>query len=288
MSHRVYLNASVLPRMPNGANGEWAAFWTDDGQELEAKNAPPLLWWCLFSTADLRRALTVDDEDVGSEGRDDLLEDVSEEESYPYLVTDQKAALDRLRRRREQVLALIGLDKAPIYDAFATLIAERFGPFILVRTSGLIDVADAEPWLARTLAELEALDQGAAPGREVSGMAQEVRRALPEHHIWLLSGAGAADIWPTADLDTAGAKRRSENQQRLRQLADDHVAPKPAAKPIRTRNARTESIQEWLGSFVAAAAGLGTYYSTSSWVAAVGAFLVAALAVGVGIGWLRR
>ncbi|WP_420140099.1 hypothetical protein [Sphingomonas sp.] len=288
MSHPVFLDASALSRMPNGADREWEAFWKDARQELEANNAPPLLWWCLFSSSDLRRARAIDDEDIGSEERDALLDDVGADQTYPYLVTDQGAALDRLRQRRATILSAIGPENASIYDGFTALIEQQFRPFLLVRTSGMIDVADAEPFFAATLAELDALDRGGAPGPRLEELVQEIRNAPLKDRIWLLSGTGDVDIWPTADLDPSRGQRRVENGQRFGQVDQDDVFRGAAPTPVRTRNKRIDSLVEWLGSFVAAAAGLGTYYFTLSWVAAVGAFLVAALAVGVGIGWLRR
>lgn len=90
MSHYVYLDACPLPRMPDGAVGEWRGFWTERPVELEAKNWPPLLWWCLFGEEDLRRARLIDNIDADDpEGeRAAPLEQMGEGAGamHPYLV----------------------------------------------------------------------------------------------------------------------------------------------------------------------------------------------------------
>jgi hypothetical protein len=119
MSHTVFLNASSRPRMPNGEAGEWASFWSDEKEELESNNGIPLLWWCLFNSNDIHKARLIDDGDVGSEERDELYDDIGDKEiTYPYVVTSQETGLERLARRRDAVLAAIGREHAPTYDAF--------------------------------------------------------------------------------------------------------------------------------------------------------------------------
>jgi len=112
MAHYVFLNASGWPRMPSGEANEWRKFWHDGGSELEAKNAIPLLWWCLFGEADVAHARIVDNFDVDDpdgEREDFKVESgYSEDTTYPYLVTSREQALVRLTRRRGPVLR--GLD----------------------------------------------------------------------------------------------------------------------------------------------------------------------------------
>lgn len=113
------------------------------GSELEAKNAIPLLWWCLFGEADIAHARIVDNFDVDDpdgERKDFKVESgYSEETTYPYLVTSREQALIRLTRRRGPVLRGISEKYAPIYDGFVALMERDFGPFILLRTAGLPD-----------------------------------------------------------------------------------------------------------------------------------------------------
>ncbi len=120
--------------MPDGAANEWQAFWKRRGPELESNATLPLLWCALFSPKDLKWARMVDDEDLDSEGREELLS--FGQSVYPYLVTSVEDALTLLTARRASLLKLLGARYEPIIDAFASLISARFSPFVLLRTSG--------------------------------------------------------------------------------------------------------------------------------------------------------
>ena len=275
MSHPVYLDASPLPRMPDGAAGEWRAFRAARPVELEAKNGPALLWWCLFGEADLRRARLLDDLDAGDpEGEREAFaaeEPEAAASDYPYLVTAQEAALERMARRRDAVLAGIGPRHAAAYDAFAALIGRAFGPFILLRTSGLPDPSGQEPWLRRTLAELDALGD-APPGPAVGALFGDFRRWEEQDPLWLLGGAGHPDLWPTPALRAACPGRARP----VRGAAKD--APRVPGRPA-------GALLEWMATILAALAAAGTYLGTGSFLAAGAVLVLCAAFAGW---WLTR
>ncbi|MBP0491865.1 hypothetical protein [Roseomonas indoligenes] len=276
MSHYVYLDASSLPGMPDGTAREWQAFLAGQRPELEAKNWPPLLWWCLFGEEDLRWARLIDDIDADGPGgeREAFREEMgdSAEVPYPYFVTAQARALDRLARRREIVLAGVGQRYAGLYDAFAGLVARRFGPFILLRTSGLPDVTEAEPALRAVAAEMDALDRKPprGPGPGLEGLFADVRRWGASDPVWLLSGAGAPGLWPMPELAAAYPPRRAARR-----------APAEARSPPVTRpRGRGAAVAEWGAALAVAGAGLGTYAGTGSILAGIAAFLGCAAVAG--------
>jgi hypothetical protein len=283
MSHTVFLNASSRPRMPNGEAGEWASFWSDEKEELESKNGIPLLWWCLFNSNDIHKARLIDDGDIGSEDRDELYDDIGDKEiTYPYLVTSQEKGLERLGRRREAVLAAIGRERAPMYDAFMDLIKRDFGPFILVRTSGLPDAPDAEPWLSGVVSEMDRLDLESSPGPELTGMAEELRRAPAVNAVWILGGTGRTDVWPTPELAPASKRKRVDDREW------EGMEQTSTSRPARKRNRRVESLVEWLAAIVVGGSGLGAYFWTSSIIAAIAAFAVSSIIMGWAISRARR
>ncbi|MGY4398451.1 hypothetical protein ACVWZA_003659 [Sphingomonas sp. UYAg733] len=173
--------------MPDGASGEWKTFWEAPGLELESKNGIPLLWWCLFSQGDIAHARLIDDFDAGdTEGeRESFVEDsgYSAETRYPYLITSVEAALTRLRERRSVMLEGIGDRYAPIYDEFMILIKDHFRPFVLVRTSGLPDIPEAEQWIRDTAIEMDHL--GHQPGPAVQSMITNFKRWSKNDPVWL-------------------------------------------------------------------------------------------------------
>jgi hypothetical protein len=245
--------------MPNGEAGEWASFWSDEKEELESKNGIPLLWWCLFNSSDIHKARLIDDGDVGSEERDELSDGIGDKEiTYPYVVTSQETGLEGLARRRDAVLAAIGREHAPTYDAFMDLIKRDFGPFILVRTSGLPDAPDAEPWLSGVLTEMDRLDQESSPGPELRGMAEQLRRA------------------------PASKRKRVDDREW------EAMEQPSASKPARKRNRRMESLVEWLAAIIVGGSYLGAYFWTSSIIAAIAAFAASSLIIGWAISRLRR
>ena len=275
MSHDVYLDAAALPRMPDGAAGEWRAFWAAGPAELEAKNGPALLWWCLFGEADLRHARRLDDLDAGDpEGEREAFEAEEPEAAasiYPYLVTAQARALERLARRREAVLAGIGARHAAAYDAFAALVGRAFGPFILLRTSGLPDPAGQEPWLRRMLAETDALGE-APPGPGLAALFADFRRWEAEDPLWLLGGAGPPDLWPTPALRAACPERARPGRGAV--PVTPRAWRRPAGKPL-----------EWLATILVAGAAAGTYLASGSALAAGAVLLPCA---GLAGWWLAR
>ncbi len=285
MSHRVYLDASPFRRMPNGEAGEWQVFRDHEGGELEAKNGAPLLWWCLFASKDLLRARLIDNEDLGSEGREDLLDSMGDSDlTYPYLVTSQEEALHRLHQRKEQTLAAIGQDHAPVYDAFVQLIDRHLKPFVLLQTSDLPDVEDIEPWLLQITGEMEAFDTGAPLGPALASMTEEIRRARPADALWMMSGSSFDGIWPPPEL----APRRSSTYDASDSDGLEASAQRRQEVSARSWSRRAESLVEWAGGIVAAACGLAAFFYLSSMLAGIIAFLAAALAIGLSLSRLQR
>ncbi|MFE7411729.1 hypothetical protein [Streptomyces laurentii] len=217
LSLRLYLNSARRPRTPDGSAGEWAGFADGTtGIELEAENWPPLLWWALFGRADLREARIADTEDVGTVEHAELLSQWGDA-TYPYLVTDQSAALARLRARRPGLAGRLGARYGSVYEEFAALAEARFGPYVLLRTAALAGDDGVRPQFERTLADLERLDAGGAvaDGGPVDGLIVDFHRWRQTDPVWLLSGAGVGDAWPSAALRerlAAGAGRRKSGR----------------------------------------------------------------------------
>lgn len=283
MSHPVYLSSSTLPRMPEGSRNEWRGFF-GDGAELEANAFFPLFWRALFSADDIRHARFIDEYDIDDEAsavdREACLDDFGAEATRPYLVADQAAALTRLATRREPLLAAIGERYRPMYEAFEALMAQHFRDHILLRTQGLPDAADAEPWLRSSLAELDDLQQGQALPKLLQDLARH--DADP---VWTLAGVSSSPggPWPTAALREHFPDPR---QRRARKTP----TPQPTGKHDPERAAPTpppkrwfDPALEWMAAFVAASAGLGVYALTHSAWLCVLAFLCAAGAAGFGI-----
>lgn len=282
MSHPVYLSSSTLPRMPEGSRNEWRSFF-GDGAELEANAFFPLFWRVLFAEDDIRRARFIDEYDVDDENaaidREECLHDFGTEATYPYLVTDAATALARLAARREGVIAAVGEQYRPIYDAFETFVAQRFPHHILLRTQGLPDAADAEPWLRTDLAAIERLKDSKALDQVLKDLARH--DADP---VWLLAGFGSSadEAWPPAAL----RKQFPDPRRQRHEDARARSPRQPAGKPHRPRSWLDPAL-EWLGAFAAAGAALGTYlFTRSGWLAA-SAFLCVALVLGFGIARLR-
>lgn len=284
MASYVFLNSSPRDRMPSGDAGEWTAFWSDGGAELEAKNAIPLLWWCLFAEADLKRARLIDDFDIGDPEREDFAAETgwADDTTYPYLVTDTRSACVRLAARRAVVLDAVGAQYAPVYDGFARLTAERFDPFLLLRTAGLPDAPDAEEGLRQTAAAMDRL--GGAPFDAIfDTMTADFRRWRAKDPIWLLSGAGEAGVWPPPDLAEAfpNGRRRADT------TSGNDAAPAPVMAPIKPsgRPGKTlKFILEWGAALVVGGSTVGTYLWTSSVLFGALAFAVSVAAVA----WLLK
>ncbi|MEU3216958.1 hypothetical protein [Streptomyces sp. NPDC006971] len=226
MSLRIYLDSAREPRTPDGSAGEWGGFF-DGAMELEAKNWPPLLWWAMFGTGDLREARIADTEDAGTDEHTELLSQWGEA-TYPYLVVEQRTALSRLHARRQGLISRLGARFSPLYDEFVALIDARFGPYVLLRTEALADGGERGIRLLfeETLADLERLDVGhaTAAGGRVDGLISDFQRWQHTDPVWLLSGAG--DGWPSVALRerlAATAVRRSSGRSAERSTAVGRV-----------------------------------------------------------------
>lgn len=280
MSHPVYLSSSKLPRMPEGSRNEWRGFF-GHGAELEANAFFPLFWRALFGEGDIRRArfveaYDVDDEDSAVE-REECLEDLGAEAAYPYLVTDRATALSRLAARREAIVAAIGERYRPLYEGFEAWAAQGFDDHILMRTEGLPDAADAEPWLRSELAFIERLDDAKA----LAGLMSDLSRHDTDP-VWQLAGIGASPHgpWPTPEL------RALFPNPRQRQARKQASAPRAEER----KNAPKSWIDpalEWLAVALSAGAALGTYAFTRSIWPTLIVFLCVAVALGFGVARLR-
>jgi hypothetical protein len=271
--------------MPEGSRNEWRDFFAN-GVELEANAFFPLFWRAIFSADDIRHARFIDEYDGNDEAsaveREECLEEFGPDATYPYLVTERTTGMTRLAARREAVIAAIGERYRAIYEAFETLVSQRFASHILLRTRGLPDAADAEPWLRACLAEIEDVRDGKAPGQTMSDLARHDVDA-----VWTLAGTGY-EAWPPAEL-----RERFPDPRRTRSGAlptspqrEAHQQTSAARTP-RKAGGGLDNALEWLGAVVAAGAGLGVYVLTASgWLAAL-AFLAAAVALGFGIVKLR-
>ncbi|WP_183023043.1 hypothetical protein [Variovorax sp. UMC13] len=281
MSHPVYLSSTTLPRMPEGSRNEWRGFF-GDGAELEANAFFPLFWRALFSADDIRHARFIDEYDIDDEAsavdREECLDDFGAEATYPYLVADQATALARLATRREALLTAIGERYRPMYEAFETLMVQHFPDHILLRTQGLPDAADAEPWLRSTLAELDDLQHGQALSSLLSDLAQQ--DADP---VWTLAGVSSSPggPWPTAALREHFPDPRQRRARKTPQPTGKHDPERAAPTPQPKRG--FDPALEWMAAIVAAGAGLGVYALTCSAWLGVLAFLCAAGASGFGI-----
>jgi len=246
MSYPVFLNAAALPRMPDGSKNEWQAFWNDGGVELEAYGWPPLLWMALFKPGDLRRARMVDNEDLDSQGRAELEEELGEA-TYPYLVTSIDGALAALAGRRQAILQGIGEKFAPAVDAFALLLKDKFPAYVLCRTGGMVDAADAGPALQRALADFERLAAGAGGENSVADEMAALRKQDSRSQMLMLVG--------TAYQQDAAAPYDDAQP----------AAVETAAPPAKARAApRHSEWLDWASALVVGLPAAGVYLRTHS------------------------
>jgi len=267
--------------MPEGSRNEWRGFF-GHGAELEANAFFPLFWRALFGEDDIRHArfieaYDVDDADSAIE-REGCLEDRGPEATYPYLVTDKATALSRLAARREAVVAAIGEHYRPLYEGFEAWIAQGFPDHILLRTEGLPDAADAEPWLRSELSLIDRLDDAKA----LVGLMSDLSRHDTDP-VWQLAGIGASPHgpWPTPALRTLLPDPR---QRRPRKQANVPRAEERKSRP----KSWIDPALEWLAVALSAGAALGTYALTRSiWLTLI-VLLCVAVALGFGVARLRR
>jgi hypothetical protein len=163
--------------------------------ELEFNGLPPLFWWALFGPADLREARVSDDEDSGTAEREDLLVEFGDA-TYPYLVATRDDAVQRFVSRRDGIVTALGTVVASLYDDFAAYVRDSFGNYLLLRTSGLIDVVDARPHFENELADLAAFDAAGTfrPGGPLAVAADEYLRSRGTAAPWMLTGSGQTGL----------------------------------------------------------------------------------------------
>ncbi|NYE26077.1 hypothetical protein [Pigmentiphaga litoralis] len=218
MSHPVFLNATSNPRMPDGSSREWEAFFLEGGPELEANAFIPLLWLALYTPMDLHWARLIDDEDLDSDAREDMME--YGDTQYPYLVTSLERALATLAQRAPLLVERLRLgtdvgvgtgvgtgvgaeagadgatgaptDVARIIDNFARHLRLHYGPYVLCRTSGLPDVEEFGPELQKALEDFDALTLAgdAASDNVIVADINRTRAMLRPDRMHLLTGHG--------------------------------------------------------------------------------------------------
>lgn len=272
MAHYTFLSSWGHPRMPVGDRNEWREYNAGEHVGLEAKNAIPLFWACLFTESDIKRTRLIDDIDKDdSEGRAAFLKisGYGPDVTYPYFVTAKDKALKRLAGRRDVILAAIGERYAPIYDGFTKLIETRFQPYILIQTADMPDAEDIESWLRRDAASMDKIDQLRAIPSEGSFAARIKNFSQWERHnpIWLLSGEGSRH-WPTEELAAVFPEGRTyESRAALPPVGQGSVEPTRVHK----------FLIDWIAPVLAAVAGLGAGYWTGSWWLGAIAFLATAV-----------
>jgi len=288
MSHPVYLSSSTLPRMPEGSRNEWRGFFGHGG-ELEANAFFPLFWRALFSESDIQHARFIDAYDIDDEDsaieREECLEEFGADAAYPYLITDKTSALQRLASRREAVIAAIGERYRPLYEGFEAWTARGFADHILLRTQGLPDAADAEPWLRAELASIDRLNDK----KVLDGLMSDLSRRDADA-VWQLAGIGASpdNAWPTPALRALfpDPRQRKPRKPQTQQQIEKHERALAAQRSSKPRS-WIDPVLEWLAVALAAGATLGTYaFTRSVWLALL-VFLCAALALGFGVAKLR-
>lgn len=272
--------------MPEGRKGELQSYFAAGGPSLEANACLPLFWKVLFATEDIHFAYVVDDYDPEDEAVElqEFLESAAPEEKdakYPYLVTTKTLALECAARRRDRLIELLGERYRPIYDAFVEYIATAYGPFILVRTSGLPDATDATEWLTAQMEQVASLDGGTPIDAHLAEEAEALRRAADGDAVWRASGVGYAQAevnpWPSKALVDAFPACAP----RARATASANVADTTEKrKPTYRDQTGVDKALEWLAILLFGVTAVGTWYVTHSiWKAAVATVAVTAVMV---------
>ncbi|WP_420226685.1 hypothetical protein [Pigmentiphaga litoralis] len=137
---------------------------------------------------DLHWARLIDDEDLDSDAREDMMD--YGDTQYPYLVTSLERALATLAQRAPLLVARFGTDVAPIVDNFARHLRLHYGPYVLCRTSGLPDVEAFGPELQKALEDFEALTRSgdAASDNVIVADINHTRTMLRPDRMHLLTG----------------------------------------------------------------------------------------------------
>jgi hypothetical protein len=244
MSQPVFLNAASAARMPDGSRNEWKDFFGDDRIELEYNGWPPLLWLALFKVSDIQWARIVDDEDLDSEGREELAE--FGDTRYPYLATSTASALATYASRRQAILDGIGAVHAGVVGEFESLVKSRFPEFVLCRTSGLSDVADAGPLLEKALADFDRFAQG--DGSEENIVAKDIAyfskqgARVPSYQLAGAEEGGDSDAhWPAPDL-----------------------TPPPPSPPKKKTSRLASELRDWGSAVLVGLPTVAVYFRTAS------------------------
>ncbi|MDM8355521.1 hypothetical protein [Pandoraea communis] len=259
MSHPVFLESPPWPRMPEGRKGELKTYFSADGPSLKANAHIPLFWRALFAADDIHFAYVIDDFDPDDAAleREAFLKTATQAErdaKYPYLVTTKALALARTTRRRDHLIELVGERFRPIYDAFVDYIATAYGPFVLVRTSGLPDVTDATERLVTELEQITALDHGTRVHADLSREIENLKRAADTDTVWRTTGMGAprAEVnpWPSQSLVKAfpACAPRAPRNRHAATISPDSQHPVEAHR-YRDPN-RLDKVREWVAIFV--------------------------------------
>ena len=131
-----------------GCTSSDAAFPNGRGQEplLEAKYYIPLFWLAAFDTADFL---------LGEE----------QGEQYAALCCSTASGLERLRRRRDAIVDVVGVRFRALYDEWVQFVASNYPDKLLLQVDDLFSMSDFEEAAGRLRENLEALtpaDRGEA------------------------------------------------------------------------------------------------------------------------------
>jgi hypothetical protein len=192
LANYVYLNNIAVNRMLR--DDEWEVL--DAGQEYEAKNTLPLFWLCMFSEKDL--AMT----------QDEMMNDGTTIEAYPYLLAEQ-AVISRNLQQRRPVIACLDPARLALYDSFCSRISTATHPYWLMRTREIVGMSDADTFaqeLVRTFDGLEeyrlALQKNDAARLRDSWFAKYLADVKQTHSSYMLSGASTDSSFLPHEIET--------------------------------------------------------------------------------------
>jgi hypothetical protein len=173
-----------------------------------------------------------------------------------------------LERRREKVVAAIGEPYRPVYDAFMRLVNDRFGPFILIRTSGLPDACDAGPWMNELFIDVDRLDETQPLSQgPIQAMVDDFQKWQAKDPVWLLSGSGGG-AWPTPELVQA-----FPNGRKPVQAATPGAATEAVTQPVRHAK-KSNPVMEWIAPLFVGGCTVVVYLKSSSYVLGLLTFVV--------------
>jgi hypothetical protein len=123
MSNRTYLTCTNFDQMPSGSN--WNDFFSQSGNEYEAKACIPIFWLLIFDLNSLKIF-------TNSHLSDDV-----DFRPYPYLICDKKSGVNRLKSKIQSMKVTLGNDRFQLYAEWIAKIEAEPHKNIIVRTEEL-------------------------------------------------------------------------------------------------------------------------------------------------------